>query len=38
MAENNGHAISFMRHLRCASPATLATIILSHLYLLLRYL
>ena len=38
MAEKNGHAISFMRYLRYALPATLATIILSHLYLVLRYL
>jgi Na+/H+ antiporter NhaD/arsenite permease-like protein len=38
MAERNGHAIGFLRYVKCAFPATLATIILSHLYLVVRYL
>jgi len=37
-AEKSGHPISFMRYLKSGAPATLATIILSHFYLVLRYL
>jgi Na+/H+ antiporter NhaD/arsenite permease-like protein len=38
IADKHGHPIGFARYLRYGVPATLATIILCHVYLVLRYL
>ena len=38
VADKHGHPISFMGYLRYGIPTTLATIILCHFYLVLRYL